>query len=135
MAGRVSKEIEVMVPASEAWKVHGSLQLARIVGEGSDGTILHVSLPPGTGTAGLPWYKEKYTVVDDERRVKDAEVLEDGLMDLGFTVHRYRMEVIEKEECIVRGSIEYELKEKLLRMLSWFPLSPSLLSCSLLQIT
>ncbi|KAL2249141.1 UNVERIFIED_CONTAM: hypothetical protein Sindi_2387800 [Sesamum indicum] len=63
MSGRVSKEIEVKVPASEAWKVYGSLQLAKIVGEGlpnffskvevvegdgSAGTILHVSLPPGT---------------------------------------------------------------------------------------
>ncbi|KAL0403328.1 UNVERIFIED_CONTAM: hypothetical protein Sradi_1973600 [Sesamum radiatum] len=131
MEGRVWEEIEVKVPASEAWKVYGSLQLAKIVGEklpdffskvevvdgdGSAGTILHVSLPPGTETAGLPWYKEKYTVVDDERRVKDAEVVEGGLMDLGFTLYRYRMEVIEKEgkkgECIVRGSIEYELKEE-----------------------
>ncbi|KAL0382523.1 UNVERIFIED_CONTAM: hypothetical protein Scaly_0539600 [Sesamum calycinum] len=74
-----------------------------------------MKLKTGTGTAGLPWYKEKCTVVDDERRVKDAEMLEGGLMDLGFTLYRYQMEVIEKEgkrgECIVRGSIEFELKE------------------------
>ncbi|KAK4403755.1 hypothetical protein Sango_0744100 [Sesamum angolense] len=75
-----------------------------------------MKLKTGTGTAGLPWYKEKCTVVDDERRVKDAEMLEGGLMDLGFTLYRYQMEVIEKEgkreECIVRGSIEFELKEE-----------------------
>ncbi|KAL0282176.1 UNVERIFIED_CONTAM: hypothetical protein Sangu_2965600 [Sesamum angustifolium] len=60
MARRVWKEIEVKVPASQAWKVY-SLQLAKILGEGllgffskvevvegdgSAGTILHVSLPP-----------------------------------------------------------------------------------------
>ncbi|KAL0403323.1 UNVERIFIED_CONTAM: hypothetical protein Sradi_1973100 [Sesamum radiatum] len=88
MVGRISKEIEVKVPATEAWKVYGNLQLAKIVGEGlpdffskveivegdgSAGTILYVFVPPGAGTAGLPWYKEKCTAVDDERRVKDAD--------------------------------------------------------------
>ncbi|KAL2249140.1 UNVERIFIED_CONTAM: hypothetical protein Sindi_2387700 [Sesamum indicum] len=129
MMGRVSEEREVKVPASEAWKLYGSLRLAKIAeealpnviskvevveGNGSAGTILHVVLPPGT--TWLTSYKEKYTVVDDERRVKVAEVVEGGLLDLGFTLYRFRMEVIEKEgkeeECIVRGSIEYELKEE-----------------------
>ncbi|KAL0403322.1 UNVERIFIED_CONTAM: hypothetical protein Sradi_1973000 [Sesamum radiatum] len=129
MMGRVSEEMEVKVPASQAWKLYGSLRLAKIAeealsnvvskvevveGNGSAGTLLHVVLRPGT--AWMTSYKEKYTVVDDERRVKVAEVVEGGVLELGFTVYRFRLEVIEKEgkkeECIVRGSIEYELKEE-----------------------
>ncbi|XP_011084751.1 S-norcoclaurine synthase 2-like [Sesamum indicum] len=129
MVGRVWEEKEVKVPASEAWKLYGSLQLGKLVkealpnvvskievvqGDGSAGTILQVVLPPGT--AGLTSYKEKYTVVDDERRVKEAEVVEGGVLDLGFTLYRVRTEVIEKEgkkeECVVRATIEYELREE-----------------------
>ncbi|KAL0452293.1 UNVERIFIED_CONTAM: hypothetical protein Slati_1207700 [Sesamum latifolium] len=125
MAGGVWEEVEVKVPASEAWKLYGSLLLAKFVvealpdrfskfevveGDGSAGTILHFFLAPGTAS-----YKEKYTVVDDERRVKEAELVEGGFLDLGFTLYRVRAEVIEEgkeEECVVRGSIEYELKEE-----------------------
>ncbi|KAL0340890.1 UNVERIFIED_CONTAM: S-norcoclaurine synthase 2 [Sesamum radiatum] len=129
MVGRVWEEKEVKVPASEAWKLYGSLQLGKLVeealpnvvsrievvqGDGSAGTILQVVLPPA-GTAGLTSYKEKYTVVDEERRVKEAEVVEGGVLDLGFTLYRVRTEVMEKEgkeECVVRATIEYELKEE-----------------------
>ncbi|KAL0403342.1 UNVERIFIED_CONTAM: hypothetical protein Sradi_1975000 [Sesamum radiatum] len=129
MAGGVWEEVEVKVPASEAWKLYRSLLLAKLVveafpdrfskfevveGDGSAGTILQFFLAPGT--AGPASYKEKYTVVDDERRVKEAELVEGGFLDLGFTVYKVRGEVIEKEgkteECVVRGSIEYELKEE-----------------------
>ncbi|KAL0403347.1 UNVERIFIED_CONTAM: hypothetical protein Sradi_1975500 [Sesamum radiatum] len=129
MVGRVWEEIEVNVPATEAWKVYGSLLLAKIVaeglphvitkievveGDGSTGTILHLFFAPGTG--GPPSFKEKFTVVDEARRVKEAEVVEGGYLDLGFTLYRVRFEVIEKEgkkeECITRGTVEYELKEE-----------------------
>ncbi|KAL0452291.1 UNVERIFIED_CONTAM: hypothetical protein Slati_1207200 [Sesamum latifolium] len=130
MVGRVWEEIDVEVPASEAWKVYGSLLLAKIVaeglphviskvevveGDGSAGTILHLFFPPGT--AGPSSFKEKFTVVDDEKRVKEAEVVEGGYLDLGFTLYRVRFEVIEKEGkeeeyCITRGTVEYELKEE-----------------------
>ncbi|KAL0340872.1 UNVERIFIED_CONTAM: hypothetical protein Sradi_4604000 [Sesamum radiatum] len=127
MVGKVWEEKEVKVPASEAWKLYGSLLLAKIMvealpdrlskvevveGDGSAGTILHIFLAPGT--AGPTSYKEKYTVVDEERRVKEAELVEGGFLDLGFTLYRVRLEVIEKEgkeeECIVRVTIEYEVK-------------------------
>ncbi|KAI3471311.1 hypothetical protein Pfo_027974 [Paulownia fortunei] len=129
MFGTVSEERVVNVPASEAWKVYGTLQLANIVrealpglvskidvvqGDGSAGTILQLFFPPGG--EGLTWYKEKFTVVDDEKRVKEAEVVEGGYLDLGFSLYRVRFEVIEKEgmknECITRSTIEYEVKEE-----------------------
>ncbi|KAL0403345.1 UNVERIFIED_CONTAM: S-norcoclaurine synthase 2 [Sesamum radiatum] len=110
--GRVWEEIEVKVPATEAWKLYGSLQLAKIVGEGlpnlfnkvevvegdgSPGTIVHIDFAPGLSetsglatAAGPSWLREKFTVVDDERRVKEAEVVEGGYLDLGFTLYRVR---------------------------------------------
>ncbi|KAK6118475.1 hypothetical protein DH2020_047742 [Rehmannia glutinosa] len=130
MFGTVSEEKEVNVPASEAWKVYGSLQLADVVrqalpgliykidlvqGDGGVGTVLELFFPPGA--SGLTSYKEKFTVVDDEKRVKEAEVVEGGYLDLGFTMYRVRFEVIEKDgisnnQCITRATIEYEVKDE-----------------------
>ncbi|KAL0452292.1 UNVERIFIED_CONTAM: S-norcoclaurine synthase 2 [Sesamum latifolium] len=150
--GRVWGEMEVKVPATEAWKLYGSLLLADVVvealpdrfskvevveGDGSVGTILHIFLAPGT--AGPASYKEKFTVVDDERRVKEAELVEGGFLELGFTLYRVWVEVIEKEgkkeECITRGTIQYELKEEAAANAALVSIEPSALSCRLPQIT
>ncbi|KAL0403343.1 UNVERIFIED_CONTAM: hypothetical protein Sradi_1975100 [Sesamum radiatum] len=108
--GRVWEEMEVKVPASEAWKLYGSLLLAKVVVEALPDRFSKVE-----GTAGPASYKEKYTVVDDERRVKEAELVR-AVFGSGVYAYRVRGEVIEKEgkteECVVRGTIEYELKEE-----------------------
>ncbi|KAL8058660.1 hypothetical protein ABFX02_03G034200 [Erythranthe guttata] len=127
MFGTVSDSMEVKVPASEAWKLYGTLELAKIVpealpnmvskidvvqGEGGVGTILELFFLPGR--KDMTSYKEKCTVVDDEKRVKETEVLEGGFLDLGFNLYRVRYEVIEKEEnvCVTRVTIEYEVREE-----------------------
>ncbi|KAK6129387.1 hypothetical protein DH2020_036863 [Rehmannia glutinosa] len=131
MFGTVSDEREVSVPASEAWKLYGSLQLSKFVaeklpgmaskidivqGDGGVGTIIEIFYAPAPGTERLKSYKEKFTVVDDEKRVKVAEVVEGGYLDLGFTMYRVRFEVIEKDgsenQCITRATIEYEVNEE-----------------------
>ena len=65
---------------------------------------------------GLKSCKEKFMVVDHEKRVKEVEVVEGGFLDLGFTLYRVRFKVIEVEgnekQCIIRYGIEYELKEE-----------------------
>lgn len=63
MYGTASDERAVKVPASEAWKLIGTLQLAYFIeqslphliskidvvqGDGSTGTILHATFPPGS---------------------------------------------------------------------------------------
>ncbi|MCE2055759.1 hypothetical protein HAX54_043351 [Datura stramonium] len=127
MFGTISKEIEVPVTANEAWKIYGTIQLANIVvkelpnivhrvdileGDGGVGSILRVTFPPGTPL--LTSHKEKFVVVDDEKRVKIAQVVEGGLLDLGFTFYKVKFEVIEKdkETCITRATIEYDVKEE-----------------------
>ncbi|KAK4403748.1 UNVERIFIED_CONTAM: S-norcoclaurine synthase [Sesamum angustifolium] len=129
MVKRLSVEIEVKVPAPEAWTVYGSLLLAKIAveelsdqfsklevlkGDGSAGTIIQVFCT--SGTAERPWYKEVFKVVDEERLVKEAEVVEGGALDQGFSYFGTVLEVKEKEgkkeESIVRGTIVYELKDE-----------------------
>ncbi|XP_042054933.1 norbelladine synthase-like [Salvia splendens] len=130
MYGTISDEKTVDVPAADAWKLYSTLQLAKVVeealpgfisridvvqGDGGAGTILELVFPPGI-EGGLKSYKEKFTVVDHEKRVKETEVVEGGYLDLGFTLYRVRFEVIEVEgnekQCITRSTIEYELKEE-----------------------
>ncbi|KAL7108083.1 hypothetical protein ACP275_06G092700 [Erythranthe tilingii] len=127
MFGTMWLEREVKVPASGVWKIYGTLKLANIFvrtipslvskidvlqGNGGAGTIVELFLHPGK--RGSSSYKEKFTVVDDEKRVKVVEVLEGGYLDLGFTLYRVRFEVIEKDEteCIVRATIECEVREE-----------------------
>ncbi|KAF7132676.1 hypothetical protein RHSIM_Rhsim09G0213600 [Rhododendron simsii] len=126
MFGTISQEIEVNVPASQAWELYGTLQLAKLAaeqpnsvidrvevvqGDGKVGTVLNIVFLPGT--CGFSSYKEKFTKVDDEKRVKVAEAVEGGYLDVGFTMYRVQFEVIEKgkESCITRSTIEYDLKE------------------------
>ncbi|KAK4436133.1 S-norcoclaurine synthase [Sesamum alatum] len=124
MEGKVSREIEVKVSASETWKVYGSLQLAKLgveqlpdrysgfevlEGDGYAGTIIQ-------GVPGPAWYKEKFLVVDDEKRVKVGVFTEGGVLEQGFESYVVVLEAIEKEgkkdECIMRGTIEYVLNNE-----------------------
>ncbi|XP_047330259.1 norbelladine synthase-like [Impatiens glandulifera] len=129
MIGSVSEQIEMSVPASQAWEVYSSLMLAKIIeeklrnladrleieGDGGVGTLIKIIFPPGA--FGFNSYTEKFTKIDHEKRVKETEVVEGGYLDLGFDLFRVRFEVIEKEDdsppsCIIRSTIEYEIKEE-----------------------
>ncbi|XP_042049842.1 norbelladine synthase-like [Salvia splendens] len=130
MYGTISDEKTVDVPATKAWKLYSTLQITKVVkealpdlisrivvvqGDGGAGTILELLFHPGMG-GGWKSYKEKFTVVDHEKLVKEVDVVEGGFLDLGFTLYRVRFEVIEVEgnekQCIIRYGIEYELKEE-----------------------
>ncbi|KAH0664798.1 hypothetical protein KY285_026004 [Solanum tuberosum] len=139
MFGTISEEIEVHVPANEAWKIYGTIQLAHIVvkelpniihkvdileGDGGVGSVLKVTFPPGTPL--LTSHKEKFVVIDDDKRVKIAQVVEGGLLDLGFTLYKVKFEVIEKgkETCITKSTIEYEVKEEAIANASFVSIQP-----------
>ncbi|KAL0403336.1 UNVERIFIED_CONTAM: hypothetical protein Sradi_1974400 [Sesamum radiatum] len=127
MEGCVSREIEVNVSATEIWKAYGSLLLAQIgvdafpdkysgfkvlQGDGYAGTIIQVFFAPGV--EGPPWYKEEFLVVDDVKRVKVGKFIEGGVLEQGFKSYVVTLEAIEegKKECIMKGSIEYELYDE-----------------------
>ncbi|KAJ0480584.1 putative START-like domain superfamily protein [Helianthus annuus] len=60
MFGTLSEEAEVKVPASKAWALYGTLEIGKLVvgkvleavdlieGDGGPGTILKLTLKPGT---------------------------------------------------------------------------------------
>ncbi|KAK3031899.1 hypothetical protein RJ639_035209 [Escallonia herrerae] len=127
MLGAISEEIEVNVPASKAWEVYSTLQLAKVAaqglpeafdkievleGDGGAGTVFKLTFPPGT--PGFSSYTEKLTIVDDAKMMKEAQVIEGGYLDLGFSLYRVHFEILEKGEnsCITSGTIEYDLKEE-----------------------
>lgn len=139
MFGTVSSEIEVNAPASVLWEVYGTLELAVVVekgladiirkievveGDGSAGTVLNLVFQPG-GFA-FPCYKEKYTKIDNEKRVKEAEVVEGGYLEIGFNKYLVRFEVIEKDEesCITKATIEYDIKEDFTDNASFVSIDP-----------
>ncbi|XP_058735200.1 norbelladine synthase-like [Vicia villosa] len=126
MSGQLEHESELDVPASEAWELFGTLGIAKLAGEempelfqkvevvegdGGVGTILKLTFTPGI--PGPASYKEKFTKVDNEKLIKEAEVVEGGYLDFGFTLFRARFQVIEKGEdsSIIKSTIEYEAKD------------------------
>ncbi|KAL0298134.1 UNVERIFIED_CONTAM: hypothetical protein Scaly_3072500 [Sesamum calycinum] len=77
-----------------------------------------------TGVPGPAWYKQKYLVVDDVRRVKLAPTIGAGFWNRGLKSYITRLEAIEKkgkrDECIMIGTVEYVLEDE-----SAFPLVAS----------
>ncbi|XP_006343670.1 S-norcoclaurine synthase 2-like [Solanum tuberosum] len=126
MKGTISDEIEVNVPANVAWELYGTLHLSRFIvqelptllnkvdvieGDGSTGTVLKITFPEGT--PGIPYFKERFNIVDNEKRYKQSQVIEGGYVDLGYTFYGIRFEVNEKDEnsCITKFTINYEVED------------------------
>ncbi|GAA0149598.1 hypothetical protein LIER_08735 [Lithospermum erythrorhizon] len=126
MYGTICASVKNDVSVKEAWEIYGTLRLGLeapllvpnwlqsselIQGDGSVGTILKINFNPGV--APFSTYKEQFTVVDNEKYVKETVMIEDGLLDKGFTLYRLRFELIKDGEnsCITCCTVEYELKD------------------------
>ncbi|XP_030488162.1 norbelladine synthase [Cannabis sativa] len=126
VSGQLSHELEIKAPASQVWELYGTLRLVKLIeeqlksviekiqvveGDGGVGTILHLDFVPGA--AKFKSFKEKFTKIDNEQRVKEVEVVEGGFLELGFTLYRVRLEIIEKDEgcSLIKSTIEYEVKD------------------------
>lgn len=126
MKGSLAHELEVNLPADKVWEVYGKLRLAKLVvellpnviskvdveeGDGGVGTVLCLTL---SGVPGMTYYKEKFVKIDDEKRLKEAIVVEGGYLDIGFTLYLVRFEILEKDDdsSIIKSTIEYELEEE-----------------------
>lgn len=66
------------------------------------------------GAPAFAVYKEKFTKIEHENRLKETEVVEGGFLDLGFLLYRVRLQVLEKDSdsSIIQSTIEYELAEE-----------------------
>ncbi|KAI6696094.1 hypothetical protein NL676_016213 [Syzygium grande] len=123
MFGQVSHETEVKVGAGKVWELYGSIKLALLAKEALSHTILQLDIEEGDGAlgtiikltlAGGFCYKEKFTKVDHESRVKETEAVEGGFLDMGLTLYRVRFEVIgedNEESCTIKSTVEYEVAD------------------------
>nr|XP_043623867.1 norbelladine synthase-like [Erigeron canadensis] len=141
MFGTLSEEKEVKVPSSKAWELYGTLELGKVVGgkiceaidvvegDGGVGTILKLTLKPGSG---FTYYNEKFTKVDKENKIKETEVVEGGFLDVGFNLYRIRFEikdnpnddVIARSSCLVKTTIEYDVKDEFAANASFATIEP-----------
>lgn len=78
------------------------------------------------GTPEITYYKDRFTKIDRENRIKEAEVCEGGYLNVGFSAYRFRFEIIENEEnsCIIKSTVEYELKEEYAANVSFVSIEP-----------
>ncbi|KAI3823305.1 hypothetical protein L1987_04740 [Smallanthus sonchifolius] len=93
MFGTLSEEAELKVPASKAWALYG---------------------------LGFSYCKEKFTKVDNANMIKEAEVVEGGFLDIGFSLYRIRIEIKDTSKdgsgsgssCLMKLTLEYDVKEE-----------------------
>ncbi|XP_058106260.1 norbelladine synthase-like [Magnolia sinica] len=126
MQGKLSHEWEVRVAASIVWETYGTIELGKLVvqllpnvvekvevveGDGGVDTVLAVTFLEGT--RGFNFFKEKFVKIDNEKFVKETEVVEGGYLLVGFILYRIRLEIIEKDigASIIRSTVEYETGE------------------------
>ncbi|EMS58908.1 S-norcoclaurine synthase [Triticum urartu] len=66
------------------------------------------------GIPGLEYQKEKFIKIDNENFVKEALVIEGGLLDLGFLKYLVRLEIVGDADktCIIRSTVEYEVEDE-----------------------
>ncbi|GMI79588.1 hypothetical protein HRI_001628100 [Hibiscus trionum] len=133
MKGHLSHDCLLEVPAAVIWDVYRGLELADLLnqllrdvigtaevvrGDGGVGTILKFTFPPGTPGPG--YMTEVLTIIDDEQRLKEGEIIEGGLKDVGFKVYRQSLQIIEKDarSSIIRSSVDYEIDDELQELAS-----------------
>lgn len=72
-------------------------------------------------------YKEKITKIEEEKRIKETEVVEGGFLELGFTLYRICFEIVEKEgkdSCLIKSKIEYHVNEEAASNVSMVTIQP-----------
>ncbi|KAK4741089.1 hypothetical protein SAY87_024677 [Trapa incisa] len=79
----------------------------------SSSFFLQAGVP--AGSKSMNYSLEKITKLDHDNRVKELDVVEGGLLDMGFTLYRYRIQVFEKgaAACTIKFTVEYELPDEL----------------------
>ncbi|KAA3453026.1 S-norcoclaurine synthase 2-like [Gossypium australe] len=120
----ITKEFEVNAPASEVWELYRNLGLKYLVarklknvvqsvqvlkGDGGVGTVVKITYVPGISS-----YTEKFTVIDDQKRVKVTEGLEGNCLAFGCSVLILRLEIIEKSQnsSIIKYTVSYTVKKE-----------------------
>ncbi|XVF28922.1 hypothetical protein REPUB_Repub15cG0074500 [Reevesia pubescens] len=78
-------------------------------GDGGVGTVLKLAFVPGNSS-----YIERFTVIDDQKRVKVAQGLQGGCLAMGCSVQIVRFDIIVKSHnsSIIKSDISYAVKKE-----------------------
>ncbi|KAI3890741.1 hypothetical protein MKX03_019133 [Papaver bracteatum] len=120
-------EIEVDASADDVWAIYSDPNFCKLVvqilsgileskdvveGDGrSVGSILRVVFLPGH----VPrMYKEKFVTIDNQKRLKEIEMIEGGYLEMGFTFCMLSFEILAKESnlCVIRTITKYEINDE-----------------------
>ncbi|KAI5010833.1 hypothetical protein ZWY2020_012970 [Hordeum vulgare] len=118
-------DFETGLPAAEVWEIYGGLRIGQLIPELLPDMLKKVELVDGDGGVGTvyisptPWdswiriSKEKFIKIDNENYVKEALVVEGGVLDHGFQKCLVRFEIIGQtdETSTIRSTIEYEIDD------------------------
>ncbi|XVF01901.1 hypothetical protein REPUB_Repub04eG0128900 [Reevesia pubescens] len=120
----LTNELEVNVPSSEVWELYKHLGISKLAadqlknviqsiqvlkGDGGVGTVLKLTFVPGNSS-----YIERFTVIEDQKRVKVAQGLQGGCLAIGCSVQIVRFDIIEKSHnsSIIKSDISYLVKKE-----------------------
>ncbi|TYI32138.1 hypothetical protein ES332_A04G038100v1 [Gossypium tomentosum] len=96
------------MPASEVWELYRNLRLLELAanelknvvqslqvlkGDGGVRTVVKTTFVPENSS-----YTDKFTVIDDQKRVKETKGLEGDCLDIGCSVQIIEFEIIEKSQ-------------------------------------
>ncbi|CAN1346324.1 Norbelladine synthase [Linum perenne] len=109
-------EAMVDAPASKVWEAYRGLQLPHLINELMSHLLGTVQVLEGDGSPGIGYMKEVFTIMDDEKRVKETKQIEGGYLDMGFHSFGFRLEIIDKDpinktSSIIRSIIKYEVAD------------------------
>ena len=79
------------------------------------GVISNIMLLHVHAGSDIKYFKEKYTKVDNENRVKESEIVEGGYLDAGFNFFKTKFEIKENKNSdtsLLKIQLEYEIKEE-----------------------
>ncbi|XP_068635625.1 uncharacterized protein [Aristolochia californica] len=121
LTGEQSFDMDVPHSAAAVWDVYSTLKLPELFkqlirdikweGDGSVGTIYFLFVDPSDPVGD---YKERVSSLDHQRRIKEVDVIEAGVLKRDFTFFRTRFEIIAKgsNTTTIRSTIIYELDPK-----------------------
>ena len=74
-------------------------------------------------TAGPTNVTDKFIKIDNEKRIKEVEVIEGGVLHMGFNQYRFCFEIIEidKNSCLIKSKIMYDVNEEIAQTASAIP--------------
>ncbi|KAG9452448.1 hypothetical protein H6P81_005352 [Aristolochia fimbriata] len=121
LVGEQSFDMDVPHSAAAVWDVYSTLKLPELFkqlirditwqGDGSVGTMFSLFVDPSDPVGD---YRERIVTLDQQRRVKEVDVIENGVLNKDFTFFRTRFEIIPKgpNATTIRSIIKYELNPK-----------------------